>query len=114
MATFPQVGSLYNHGFVNGLPTFTQPGGVGTTVFPQQAQISPANFQGYIQYPMAYPGQYYPSCGHVINTFDVFFEYNASAGEIYALICCPFCSFIQVVMPESQYYSYLQTPVVVA
>jgi len=111
---FPQIGTLLNGGLVNGLPFFTQPSGPGTLVFPQQPKIFPAQFQGYVQWPMAYPAMYYPGCGHAINLYEIFFQYNPSAGEVYAIIACPYCSFVQQVMPETQYYNYLQTPLIVS
>ena len=58
---FPyQVGMLLFNGVVNGQQIYTQPGGIGTKVFPQPPQVNPPpNWKrqgGYPRYPYVYIG----------------------------------------------------------
>jgi hypothetical protein len=109
-----EVGQLYGDGLVNGLRLWTQPGGVGTTVFPKVPNIFPAQFMGYPQVPMAYPAQYYAGCGHPLNCWTINYYYDPYAQSQMALICCPMCGYIQRIVPKDQYESYIETPIVIA
>jgi hypothetical protein len=109
-----EVGQLYYGGLVNGMVVWTQPGGLGTRVFPQVPTIFPQQFQGYQQVPFAYAAQYFFGCGHPLNCAEIFEYYDPYAEEVMALICCPMCSYIQQIMPLEQYQSYIQTPLVIA
>ncbi len=109
-----QVGQLYKGGLENGLPYWTQPGGVGTLVYPQLPRIFPSQNMGYPQTPMSYPAMYYSGCGHPLNCWEIYSYYDPYAEEVMALICCPMCSYIQQIVPYDQYQSYIDTPIVVA
>ena len=108
-----QVGQLYKGGLINGLPTWQQPGGQGTQVFPALPTQFPTNFQGYYQSPMSYPSLYVAGCLHPLNCWEVFSVYDPYAEEQMALICCPMCSYIQQVMPFSEYENYEDVPILV-
>lgn len=116
-----EVGQLYLGPKRNGLPVWSQPGGVGTLVFPQL----PSNFSWFgkndtgfggsiYEWPMAYPAQYYFGCGHPLNCPEIYSYFNPYDEDIKALICCPMCSYIQSIMPLVQYEDYVETPIVIA
>lgn len=106
------VGELYGGGLVNGLPFWSQPGGIGTQVFPAQPSQFPLNFQGYYQVPMTYPSLYVAGCLHAFNCYAVFEVYDPVLAEQVALICCPACQFIQaIIAPYSNYQNYEITPI---
>lgn len=108
------VGQLYKGGLVNGLPFWTQPGGIGTTVFPQLPEQFPAINTGFPQVVMSYPSYYVWGCGHPSNTAEIFEVYDPYGEQDVALICCPLCSYIQEIMePYTDYSNYEITPIVV-
>lgn len=104
---FPfQVGGLYKGGLVNGLPTWSQPGGPGTPVLPAFPQQYPQVPQGFPQQVFAYEGLYIFSCGHWTNTIETFQVYDPYTEMQALLLCCPLCSFIQqIVEPASLWYN---------
>ncbi len=110
MATFPyQVGQLYNGGVQNGQQIYTQPGGIGTPVFPQPPQTSPpSNWknQAYLpSYPFAYISLLTWGCRHRTNTCEVFEVYDPVNEVQAALLCCPVCSYIgDIVEPASNWF----------
>lgn len=109
-----EVGQLYKNGLINGLPVFTQPGGPGTLVYPQYPTLFPAQNQGYYQQIMSYPALYYAGCGHGFNCFEVFEVYDPYGEQQVALLCCPFCSYIQAIYePADDYWNYEVTPIVI-
>jgi hypothetical protein len=115
-----QVGQLYNDGKINGKVVYTQPGGVGTQVFP----AFPANFpwfgsaassdSGLYSWPASYPSQYVWGCQHRANCAEVFSYYDPYEQEIQALICCSMCGYIVQIMPLAQYQNNQETPLVIA
>lgn len=108
------VGQLYKGGKVNGLPVWSQPGGIGTLVYPQLPQKFPAQNQGYYQQTMSYPSLYVFGCGHPQNCPEIFEVDDPYAGEQVALLCCSQCSYIQAIYePSSDYWNYEITPIVV-
>ena len=108
------VGQLYGGGKVNGLPVYTQPGGIGTRVIPQAPQQFPQNFQGYYQVPMTYPSLYTAGCGHAFNCFGTQQVYDPYDEVQVILLLCPICGYIQeIYSPASMYYDYVETPIVV-
>lgn len=118
-----QVGELYLGFNRNGLPVWRQPGGIGTTVYPQVPTAFPwfggANAEsvadaGLYQWPGAYSAQYFFLCGHPLNCPEVYSYYDPYAEEVMAVITCPLCSLIQILMPYTQYQSEIDTPLVVA
>ena len=109
------VGELYGGGKQNGQQVWTQPGGVGTLVYPQPQQYSPENYQGYQQSQMSYPALYCFGCGHYQNCPTVYEVYQPSLNEQVALVCCNQCGFIaQIIAPYSDFQSYIDTPLIVA
>lgn len=108
------VGELFLGFERNGLPVFTQPGGIGTTVYPQAPTQFPQKFMGYQQVPMSYPSLYVALCGHQFNSFEIFEVFQPSLNDQAALICCPICSLIQQILLYSEYQNYLDVPLVTA
>jgi hypothetical protein len=110
MAVFPyQVGQLYNGGIQNGQVIYTQPGGIGTPVFPQPPQTSPPSNWHHADYrpiyPFSYQGLLNFICNHWTNTCEVVMVYNPVIDEQVALCCCPVCSMIQlIVAPASDWW----------
>ena len=97
-----QVGQLYLGPNRYGLPVWSQPDGVGGLVYPQQTQGQKSALYSF-------------GCGHWLNCVEVYSYGDPYEGEeVMALICCPACSFIQQIMPWSQYINYMDTPLVVA
>jgi hypothetical protein len=99
MAVFPyQVGQLYNGGIQNGQQIYTQPGGIGTPVFPQPPRVNPPpnwkNSAWLPSYPYAYIGLLTWGCGHWTNTCEAYTVDDPTTGEQAALLCCPVCSYI--------------------
>ena len=109
-----QVGQLYKGGLENGLPYWTQPGGVGTIVFPQLPRIFPSQNMGYPQTPMSYPAMYYFGCNHPLNCPEIFQYYDPYLQNQMVAICCPMCSYVQQILTLADYQSYLITPIVTA
>lgn len=107
---FPDLGSLYKKGLVNGLPVWTQPGGSGTLVFPQFPTLYPQVPQGFPQSPFAYQGLFVFGCGHWANTTEVFEEYDPYTQVRAALCCCPMCSYIQLIVePADDWWNQFYT-----
>jgi hypothetical protein len=108
------VGQLYGDGLVNGLPFWTQPGGIGTQVFPAQPSQFPLQYQGYVQVPMTYPALYQAGCGHRFNCYTVWEVYDPYLQEQMALIACPACGYLQEIMKYSDFQNYEITPLITA
>lgn len=110
----PEVGTLFqpNADAVLGSlpPTWTQPGGPGTRVFPQQTDSAAGEFEP----PMTPTGMYVPGCGHPCNCLAVFKQYDIITAEDVAIICCPACTYIQqIINPYRNYENYIKTPIFV-
>lgn len=100
---FPyEVGIMRNGGIVNGLQVFTQPNGPGTPVFPQPPQVNPPpnwkNANWLPAFPYAYVGLLNFICGHWTNTCEVYKVYDPYNSVDAALLCCPVCSMIQLIV----------------
>lgn len=95
------LGTLYDptHNGVN----WSQPGGPGTPVFPQQQVATP-----FLAYPVVgqvwaeNSGLWSVGCGHWVNLPEVIRAFDNESGESAALICCPMCSFIQSIIEPYQ------------
>jgi hypothetical protein len=88
---YPQLGTLLNGGLVHGLPVWTQPGGPGTIVFPQQRLGEMVGLW------------VMPYCQHWTNNLDLHFAMEVG-GVQSCLICCPLCSMIvRILTPASLY-----------
>lgn len=92
-----QLGTLYKNPLRNGTLYWTQPGGPGTEVLPQQApgeQIALFSF----------------GCGHWFNNMEVVQESDGMGGEV-AYLICPLCSYIQrAIDPASDIYEFGNEP----
>lgn len=110
----PQIGTLYNPrgdaALGNLPPTWTQPGGPGTQVFPRQTDSAAGEFEP----PMVPIGWYIPGCGHPCNCLAIFRQYDSVTQQEMAIICCPACTYVQEIIPWDRYEDYIQTPIVVA
>ena len=85
-----QVGALYPPGGLNNIK-WSQPGGVGTLVYPQQ--------QTGVDYFSTTPfselsGVFNSGCGHSFDEPLVQREYDYNTNQSVALIQCPLCGFI--------------------
>lgn len=106
------VGTLYENPF-NGV-NWSQPGGPGTPVFPQQ-QDGP-----FLNYPV--PGQFFieatgfftVGCGHWVDYPRIFRDYDEMLDVSTGLVCCPMCSYIQyLIQPYELVYDVEQNPVII-
>lgn len=95
---FVTLGTLYKTPGTPGVPDWRQPGGPGTIVLPQAPTIYPPRYEGYPQSPFAYEGLYSWGCGHWGNSPEVFTEYDPYLELQAAIICCPVCSYIQLIV----------------
>jgi hypothetical protein len=112
-----QIGAMYFNGLMNGSPTafFTQPGGVGTQVFPTQ-------YDGpWVDFPISglviseYTPWWAPGCGHSIRFWKIIRDYDYDTQMSCALITCSVCSFVQnVYEPFEEYLNPTQHAIIVA
>lgn len=111
----PNIGTLYPlSGDVplgNLPPTWTQPGGQGTPVFPQPTDSAAGQFEP----PTTPTGMYTFGCLHVFNCPRIFKQFDPLKSRDAALICCPMCGYIQdIINPYELYDDYIQNPIIVA
>lgn len=93
------IGALY---IPNGGPGgfWTQPGGIGTTVYPMQVQAN-SNILS-IEPFTEKSGTYIVGCGHSVNLMQVYTDVDYTDGESVAILACPMCSFVQrIIKPAS-------------
>ena len=108
----PIVGSLYIKNWNN--IAWSQPGGIGTTVYPQQ-QVNTA----FTDFPVAGQtwseiGLWVSSCGHWLDTWEIFRDINICTNQSAAIVACPVCSNIQqVITPYEAIFDVLRYPIVV-
>lgn len=100
------IGSLYiknNNGIA-----WSQPGGPGTTVYPQQNDGSfgyPGNF---ILMQEQGSGLWVSGCSHWWDCMSVYKDYDTVSQKSAAIFCCPLCGYlIRVVEP----YELIENPV---
>jgi hypothetical protein len=109
----PAIGTLYvrNWGGTN----WTQPGGPGTTVFPQEAVNVP-----FSAYPV--PGQvisetsglWVLGCGHWENAMRIFMDYDPMTGLSAAILTCGLCTYIQnIIEPYNAIFNPVQYPILI-
>jgi hypothetical protein len=91
-----EIGALYNGGYQNGVAGYwTQPGGVGTQVFPTQQ-----NAQPWVEYPIAglfineFIPWWSPPCLHSDKFLQIIREFDYTLNQSCALVCCSLCSFV--------------------
>jgi hypothetical protein len=95
-----QIGALYNKGLQNGFPYWTQPGGIGSQVFPTQ-------YSGpWVEYPIPgleiteYIPWWSPACGHSNKFLKLIKEWDYDSNSDCCLVCCSLCTFvIRVIIP---------------
>jgi hypothetical protein len=75
-----QQGTFYRSPVSAGVTVWTQPGGPGTMVFPQEQ-------------PGERVGLWSLGCGHWTNHGEVVQESNGAGGQV-AYVLCPLCSYI--------------------
>lgn len=103
-----EIGAFYiqPNGF-NG--QWTQPGGVGTQVFPADATgndyFSTAPFS-------EASGIFVSACSHSVNYPTLIQDVDVTTGEQIMLVVCPKCSYINYVLPLEQALSTVQTPII--
>jgi len=99
-----QVGLQYDKKWNN--VAWTQPGGVGTKVYPQQVT---GNSDLLTNEPFSeLSGTFLFGCGHSVNQVLLQIDWNYDTDEQVALICCPTCSFVQrVISPATLAYNTL-------
>jgi hypothetical protein len=95
MSDLPAVGTLAFDGKVYGQVVWTQPGGPGTEVFPQQQ-------------PAERVAMFVFGCGHWANHLDIkIMGYMPPAQPLdkAAYVLCPLCSFVnRIIYPTSLLY----------
>ncbi len=106
-----QVGALYPSGGRSGV-AWTQPGGVGTPIYPQQATgtdyFSPHPFSE-LSGTMSAP------CGHYMNAPLVQREFDYTTNQSVALICCELCGYVVwTISPFEAALNTVQLPYLVA
>jgi hypothetical protein len=111
----PNIGTLYPAGgdapLGNLPPTFTQPGGPGTPVFPQLTDSAAGQFEP----PTTPTGMYTYLCLHTFNCPRVFKQFDPLTGQDAAIICCPVCGLIQdIIIPYDSFLNYIQNPILVS
>ena len=78
------------------LPPFSQPGGIGTPTFPQQAENERQ-------------GMFFPGCGHSIMEYDVRCgKVDGQPSAPSAIVCCPLCGYVQDII--TPYQAFLDMP----
>lgn len=103
---FPQIGTLYRDGVINGIKVYSQPNGPGTHVSPLPPTQSPQQNMGYPQIPFAYFGFLSLGCGHWVNSIEVNEEYDPYTQLRAAILCCPLCGYIQeIVEPATDWFN---------
>ncbi len=110
------IGGLYQLGLLNGQPFYTQPGGIGTQVFPTQANAVP-----WPEYPVPglilneYVPWWAPGCGHSIKYWKIFKEWDYDTNQSCALVCCPACTYVQsVIEPFEEWLNPIQRAIIVS
>jgi hypothetical protein len=102
----PAVGTLYNPTQSN-IP-WSQPGGPGTKVFPQQQNGPWLNYPTPGQFFIEATGLFVAGCGHWQDAPRIFII-GGDNGT--AVVCCAICTYVQYTMPAAQFYSTFQTPI---
>lgn len=89
MSSVPIVGKIYNPPGYD--PAFTQPGGIGTPVFPAQTTGESVSY---------WIG---PACGHFFNSAEI---RSATVGGVQvAVVGCPLCRLVfRIISPYSAIY----------
>lgn len=113
------VGSLYIENY--GGTRWSQPGGVGSVVFPQQNSgfgyyQQPGKTFPLISSPINEQGQalWISPCGHGFDTLQVFRDFDSSTNMSAAVLTCPLCSFlIRLLEPYELVSNYLTNPILI-
>jgi hypothetical protein len=107
------IGSIYSPDF-HGIP-WSQPGGTGTQVFPQQQINVPwKNYPVAGQFFSENTGLWTAGCGHWFDYPAIFRDFDSATSMSAAVVCCPLCTFlIRLIEPYEQYTNPLTNPIVV-
>ena len=108
----PPLGTLYIANY-NGI-AWSQPGGPGTIVYPQQNT-------GSFGYPgdqllMQEKGQglWVSGCQHWLDTWQIWKDINVCTNQNVAILTCPICSFIQqIITPYEAAFNVIEYPILV-
>jgi hypothetical protein len=97
---------------------WTQPGGPGTTVYPQQENAIYDPPQNPIPPGIFFSessGLWFAGCGHNYDALHIFMDYDTDTGTQAAVGCCPLCSYIQLVIsPYSAISDMMMYPIIVS
>lgn len=111
-----QIGALYYPGGPPPTSYFTQPGGIGSKVYPTQKNAEP-----WPDFPVPgmiineYVPWWSPNCGHSISEWLIIREYDYDENVDCALICCRVCSYCQAVYrPFSSWLNPIEHAIIVA
>ena len=85
------IGALYVPGGIPGY--FTQPGGIGTQVFPAQVQASSDYLS--VKPFTELTGTYLFGCEHSANEVMVFRSWDYTTNMSVAILACPICTYVQ-------------------
>lgn len=109
------VGTLYQSPFNYIL--WTQPGGPGTTVYPQQENAIYDPPQNPIPPGIFFSessGLWFAGCGHNMDTWHIFTDYDDTTNMSAAVITCNLCSYIvQIIEPRERIDDVMQFPIIV-
>lgn len=105
-------GTLWENPF-NGVQ-WSQPGGPGTIVFPQQQNGEFLNYPVPGQFFIEATGLFVASCGHWMDYPRIQRAYDEMLDTSVALVLCAMCSFIQYsIAPYELIYDPVQNPVII-
>ena len=108
----PQTGTFYVQ--PNGpRGIWTQPGGPGTTVFPQQQNGPFANYPVPGQFFSETTGLFVVGCGHWVDQAYVYYDTDTTTNPPTPVVAvtCPLCSYVQYYMPRSLFADPVQNPI---
>lgn len=106
-----EIGALYNPTYNN--VRWSQPGGIGTTVYPQPATgVDLLSIHPFSEYSNVQPP---PACGHAFDEPLLQQEWDYDTDSSCMLVCCPVCSFVvAVIEPASEALNTVSYPYIVA
>ena len=103
-----QIGQQWDPRY-NGI-AWTQPGGIGTKVYPQEVTGN-SNLFTTLPYNEL-TGTFIFGCGHSADQVYLQMDYDYMSDQQVGLICCPVCSFVQrVISPWTEAYNPLTAAV---
>jgi hypothetical protein len=111
-----QVGAMYGNGYLNGQPFYTQPGGIGTAVFPATPNSVP-----WLEFPIpglvinCFSPWFSPGCLHAIKQWKMIQEYDYDTESSVELVCCFICGYVQSAhfQPAEEWLNPLLYPIII-